>query len=183
MIGSKFVKVFVLSTCITVLSAGMAFADTGKGQAAVVQPAVGQAQQSTVAGGLLEKQKEIDTYVFEQHAKEITDKGFKVTHTAPMDGYVEVGITPYNEANADYLYKVFGKDMVKVVEGEQATTMGIASDSDKPAELAATSNDLGKATEATQTSSFMPIALTGALGAGALGGIIIVARRRKAASR
>jgi hypothetical protein len=41
---------------------------------------------------------------------------------------VEIGITPYNEANADYLYGIFGKEMVKVVEGQQAVTLGSGSE-------------------------------------------------------
>lgn len=72
---------------------------------------------------LLEKQSQIDKYIFEEHAGEIKQKGFKVTHTGQANGYVEIGITPFNKENADYLYKIFGDDIVKVVKGEQAVLM------------------------------------------------------------
>jgi hypothetical protein len=37
-----------------------------------------------------------------------------------MDTYVEIGIASYTDEKAEYLYGIFGRDMVKVVEGEQA---------------------------------------------------------------
>ena len=56
--------------------------------------------------------------------------GFKVcgvTHTGPRDGFIEIGITPYSEEYAGYLYGIFGSDMVKVVEGQQAVTLPLAA--------------------------------------------------------
>ena len=52
--------------------------------------------------------------------KDIEEKGFTVSHTVPTEEYVEIGITPYTEENAQYLYSIFGKEQVKVVEGELA---------------------------------------------------------------
>lgn len=72
---------------------------------------------------ILKKQREVDQYVFEQHRDEIAQKGFVVTHTGPQGSYVEIGIEPYSENNAEYLYKLFGKDKVKVVQGQQAYTL------------------------------------------------------------
>jgi len=34
-----------------------------------------------------------------------------------------IAIDPYDEANAEYLYLIFGKDRIKVVEGQRAVTM------------------------------------------------------------
>ncbi len=46
-----------------------------------------------------------------------------MTHTAPFVIYVEIGITPLNDENAAYLYGIFGKDKVKVVDGQKVITM------------------------------------------------------------
>lgn len=93
----------ILGICLSVISTANVFADSN----------------STV----LEKQKEIDTYIFEDHHAEIAEMGITVTHTAPLENEVEIGITPYNEENANYFYELFGENNVKVVEGQQATTL------------------------------------------------------------
>lgn len=77
---------------------------------------------------ILNKQSEIDQYVFEEHIEEIENKGFTVTHTSSLEEYVEIGITPFNEENEQYLYSIFGKDQVKVVEGQQAELFTIAEE-------------------------------------------------------
>jgi hypothetical protein len=69
---------------------------------------------------LVSKQSEIDKTVFEEKAAEIAEMGFTVTNTGVIDGAVEIGITPYSESYAEYLYGLFGKDDVRVVEGMQA---------------------------------------------------------------
>ncbi len=55
--------------------------------------------------------------------------GFKVSRYPyrPRDGFIEIGITPYSEEYAGYLYGIFGSDMVKVVEGQQAVTLPLAA--------------------------------------------------------
>ena len=73
---------------------------------------------------MLNKQREIDIYLLDTHKDEIAEKGFEVTNTAPFENYVEIGIMPYNEENAEYLYNIFGRDIVKVVEGRKLTTIG-----------------------------------------------------------
>jgi hypothetical protein len=242
MIKSKFAKIIVLGLSITVLSSGVAFADTGGGQSAVAQPAGDRGiyekeiivttdtrgvpdvsapdsavsrpapGSSAINEEVLKKQSEIDLYLFKQHSEEIAQQGIKITYTSPLENYVEIGILPYNEVNADYLYNVLGKDMVKVVEGVQvdliATTAiapdtsisspalgssGIVEDSpvnkrleagiDSTAELYAASDAVGDTRETVQTGSSMPVVLASAAGAVMLGGALIAARRRSAAGR
>lgn len=69
------------------------------------------------------KQMEIDRYVFETNANDITEKGFMVTHTVVVNDYVEVGILPFTQENANYIYDIFRNEQVKVVEGEEAEIM------------------------------------------------------------
>jgi hypothetical protein len=101
----KMMMTMIIGCCLAVLTAGSVFAEDS----------------------ILAKQKEIDQYVFVQHKEDIVAKGITVTTTAPQDGYVEVAITPFNDANAEYLYGIFGKDKVKVVEGQQAVLFGTAA--------------------------------------------------------
>ncbi|MHB8072735.1 MAG: hypothetical protein ACYDGZ_03015 [Desulfosporosinus fructosivorans] len=53
-----------------------------------------------------------------------------MTHTGPISNFLEIGIESYNETNAEYLYKIFGKDMVKVVQGQQFVTLGTSTVTD-----------------------------------------------------
>jgi hypothetical protein len=76
---------------------------------------------------MLEKQQEIDKYIFEEHSAELAEKGITVTHTGPLENAVEIGITPYNEENANYFYEIFGTKHVQVVEGVQITTLANGS--------------------------------------------------------
>jgi len=96
---SKLVKAFIIGICVSTLSTGIAFAEDSK---------------------LIQKQSEIDKYVFEEHVAEIAEMGFAVTYTGVTDDFVEIGITPNNETNANYLYKIFGTEMVTVIEGDQS---------------------------------------------------------------
>ena len=105
--------VVVLSICLTLISSITTFATTDNDNT------------------MIQKQKEVDEYLFEEHTKEIEDKGFTVTHTAPLEDYVEIGITPYNKENADYLYEILGSDNIKVVEGQQATLMNEGTSNEK----------------------------------------------------
>jgi hypothetical protein len=57
-----------------------------------------------------------------------------VTSTGVIGDKVEVAINPYDVKNADYLYEIFGKDMVNVVAGEQAIPLDLVTmDADKAA--------------------------------------------------
>jgi len=146
---SKFTKTLALGICFTALSANIALANGGgiepaslPGQEPINMIKVDSSQQvdiikaptdapdaavsylvdesSVISDEMLQKQSEIDKYLFEDHIEKINEKGFMVTHTGPVDDYVEIGITPYNEENAAYLYSIFGEDKVKVIEGQQA---------------------------------------------------------------
>lgn len=101
--ASRLLKAVATALCVAVLSAAFA------GTALAASPQ-----------DMLKKQKDIDEYLFEDHKDEIAAMGITVTHTAPMETYVEIGITPYSEESANYLYGIFGEDVVKIVEGEQA---------------------------------------------------------------
>ncbi len=127
MIRNKALYAMIIGTCIFAGSMTGVYADT----IAPDTPVSIQIEQANTGNQLISKdtltnkQKEIDQYVFEKHAKEFADKGITVTNTGVVVGdYVEVGITPFTEENAKYIYDIFGKDLVKVVEGVQATTLG-----------------------------------------------------------
>ncbi len=132
MMGSKFMKAFVLGVGITALSSTAAFASTGG-----IEPAMVRDIQPAAANALYEKQAEIDRYVFEEHAKELEARGISITHTGVVGDAVEIGILPYSEDHAKYLYEAFGSDAVKVVEGMQAVIMTMTAGPDTPVALAA----------------------------------------------
>lgn len=121
---------------------------------------------------ILNKQREIDQYVFDQHKDEIAEKGFEVIHTGTFENYVEIEIMPYNEENAEYLYNIFGRDIIKVVEGRQITTM-VGEEEVQEAELNAT-------TTAVKGEKFngltLPLLIVAVC---ALGGVAILSTRRK----
>lgn len=134
MIKNKAAKALIISTCLMVSSMAGVYADTNNVE---VKPAIIQevyddskmmetqilpAKNDDV---LTKKQMEIDQYVFEQHKEEIKKMGFVVTSTGVVGNVVEVSITPYDVKSADYLYELFGKDMVSVVAGEQAMTLDV----------------------------------------------------------
>lgn len=119
MIKNKAIHAMIIGTCIFANSMAGVYADTTAADA----PVTIQIEQVKAGDPLMQKQSEIDQYVFEKHAKDFADKGITITNTGVMGDYVEVGITPYNEKNAAYLYDIFGKDQVKVVEGIQATLL------------------------------------------------------------
>lgn len=135
----KFTKVFVLSVCLSVFSAGAVNASVGEdvkkgaaeggGEIGITMVSgspdepVSSPAAAAISADILKKQVEIDTYLFKEHQKEIEQKGISVTHTAPFETYVEIGIMPLNDENATYLYGLFGKDKVKVVDGQKVITM------------------------------------------------------------
>lgn len=132
MIKNKAAKAFIVGACIIGSTMAGVYADTNTPvtKPAIVDPAKDDSQTYTIQIESVKpetpqdkKQLEIDRYVFADHVKEIADKGITVTNTGVVGDYVEVGITPYTEANANYLYDLFGKDLVKVVEGQQAVTL------------------------------------------------------------
>lgn len=149
MIKSKLFRVFIAITCLALLSSGAALAaDVGRDAPAYQEKQLMDMGLDTPVSDLTpedravntdwrqlgypseelyQKHREIDKYVFEDHADEIRLQGFGVTHTGPRNGFIEIGITPYSEEYAGYLYGIFGSDMVKVVEGQQAVTLPLAA--------------------------------------------------------
>jgi hypothetical protein len=95
--------------------------------AAFASPSVISAEEVTLQAksndALLQKQSEIDAYVFEQHKDELAKQGIQVTNTGAVGDKVEVGILDYTDKKADYLYNLFGTELVKVVEGQQAVLL------------------------------------------------------------
>lgn len=45
-----------------------------------------------------------------------------------MEKTVEIGITPFNEENINFLNELFGVDQVTIVQGQQATTLNKTSE-------------------------------------------------------
>ena len=133
MIKNKALQALAISTCLILSSAAGVYADTSED--AITPPEVMQMadpeliytttvmDQSTSDNPLTKKQQEIDKYLFEEHKEELAQLGILVTHTAAMGDFVEIGITPYSEENAQYLYKALGQAEIKVVEGVQAVPL------------------------------------------------------------
>ncbi|MDF2673746.1 MAG: hypothetical protein K0R09_2011 [Clostridiales bacterium] len=173
MLRSKYAKTFMFSICLTVLSSGTALASSGDVKSTSVQ-----VQQSGSESEILQKQQEIDKYVFEQHQADIAKRGITVTHTGPMNAYVEIGITPYTPENADYLYQIFGRDKVKVVEGIQAETMEISATSANSNEDKVTTTSVNDNAKAAKGGSSIPNTLVYTLaGLGLLGGTSFVVKK------
>ncbi|MCQ6560982.1 hypothetical protein [Paenibacillus mendelii] len=106
-------------------------------QASAEQPAVRTIQTSERAAvdALEQKQTEIDAYMAGQGQAELEQLGFTVTNTGAVGDKVEVGITPYAEKHAEFLYEKFGRDLVNVVEGQQAQLLASVSvEGDAPAD-------------------------------------------------
>jgi hypothetical protein len=120
MIKKNLIKTFALGLCISALfagaaNAGVAYAQSGGGTSPGLRGTV-----SSEDSALFEKQKEMDHYLFDEHVQEIEKLNFEIIYTGVADTYVEVGITPYTEENAKYLYDIFGDELVKVVDTQEA---------------------------------------------------------------
>ncbi|NLP35199.1 MAG: hypothetical protein GX359_08415 [Clostridiales bacterium] len=131
MIKKNLLKAAALGLCMSVLFTGTAFAQAGGGISSSYEGVV-----SDEANALFEKQAEIDRYVFYDHAEDIRKQGFEIYYTGVADTFVEIGINPYSEEHADYLYDIFGKEIVKVVPSEEVVLYNMAeedmaSDSDE----------------------------------------------------
>ena len=116
MIKSKLMKAIMLGLCMSALTSGVAFAQLS----GETVPAISAEEQTNEMKELYALQKDIDQYLLVDHVKEIEDKGFMINYTSPMDTYVEIGISPFSDENANYLYELFGKEKVKVVEFDQS---------------------------------------------------------------
>lgn len=119
--GKKALMVFIC-IAITVCVASPAIATD---MSSDEQARIDQRLKEIEGNELLELQWEIDQYLFISHAEDFANAGFIVTHTSAKEdeNYVEIGITPFNEDNADFIYQIFSRDKIKVVEGEQAVLL------------------------------------------------------------
>jgi hypothetical protein len=124
MLKSKLMKALMLGICMSALTTGVAFAQM-KAQTEADKGTV----QSEAESRLYEKQKEIDQYVFTDHADEMAKLGFTVNYTGVSGDVVEIGISPYSDKNADYLYGLFGKDGVSVIAADENVLYALASSS------------------------------------------------------
>ena len=77
-------------------------------------------QTAANEGDILQKQREIDQYLFEDNIVELEERGIFVSHTRPFEDTIEIGISPYTKDHADYLYNELGKENITVVNGENA---------------------------------------------------------------
>lgn len=183
----KIIRAIILGIVITVLSSNVAFAETAEDN-----KSGDQIMQITVVDeNLVKKQEEIDEIIFNNNSKEIIDKGFNVISTSIVGSFVEVRIEPYNEENAEHLYNILGRDMINVVEGEQAIPIA-NEDSNTDAEFKITSSEDSAQDAELYTSNdikvnddkyngFIMIGLV--LAVGALGGVVILSRKRKVSFR
>ena len=76
---------------------------------------------------LVQKQREIDNYVFKHNSAELEKRGIRVSSTGIVGDTVEIAIAPYDAESADYLYEIFGKEMVTVVEEEAAVPLDLVT--------------------------------------------------------
>jgi hypothetical protein len=116
--NKNIIKILSLSACLSMATMTAAFAQTLE-----LPPEAAQIKIAVVDEALYEKQAAFDKILFEEKLKEIEEKGITVTHTYPADGYVEVGITPFNEENQKYILDLLGSDEAEVVEGTTAVTL------------------------------------------------------------
>lgn len=150
MIKTNLIKALMLGVCLSALTTGTAFAQMATSNSASVVNEV----QTDLTKALFQKQNEIDQYIFTDHSEEIIDKGITVNYTGVSDEYVEIGISPYTDGNANYFYGIFGKEMVKVVEYDEsimyATTIVEGTGA---VEISATTSAGTETDEAGSTSS------------------------------
>ena len=183
----KIIRAIILGIVITVLSSNVAFAETAEDNKSGDQIM----QIAVVDENLVKKQEEIDEIIFNNNSKEIIDKGFTVISTSIVGSFVEVRIEPYNEEHAEHLYNILGRDMINVVEGEQAIPIA-NEDSNTDAEFKITSSEDSAQDAELYTSNdikvnddkyngFIMIGLV--LAVGALGGVVILSRKRKVSFR
>lgn len=154
---SKLMKAVMLGLCLSAFSTGSAFAQMNTN---ATEPVAAIQALSPEMEALNAKQAEIDQYLFTDHAKDIEAKGILVNYTAVSEDAVEIGITPFNEENANYFYDIFGKDGIKVVEFDQSviyeTTVAMTDPAATDASAVggeATATDVATGSEVTVTDA------------------------------
>ena len=163
MIKNKTAKAFIIGTCLVLGSSAGVYAD----QSPAVRPAIIEkvdevskddrvetriapdkiAEEDQIMtiqilsinenDALTQKHQEISSYAFKTNKAQLIEKGIRVAGVQIVGDTVEIAIAPYDEKRADYLYEIFGKDMVTVVEMEQAVAEDLVTiTSNKSAEAA-----------------------------------------------
>lgn len=133
MIKKKLITSLALGMCLMTLSTGsVVFGAETKSDEAVKQEilmynaaAEGSSTQAYesravelgVDADLMKRQAEIEQSVFGDYTEEIIGLGFQVTNIGIVTDYIEIGITPFTEESANYLYEKLGKDSIQIVEG------------------------------------------------------------------
>lgn len=140
MIKKKLFKTFALSLCMsallaTTINVGTAYAGSGAGISSSNEGSI--SPQDSV---LFEKQRELDQYLFIDNAEKIESMGFEVIYTGVTDRHVEVGIIPYSDESAAYLYDIFGDELVKVVDTEAVVLYDIPGSEENVVEPVANNN-------------------------------------------
>ncbi len=123
---SKYIKGIMLGLCISALSSSVVFAQEVSSNVT----AINVVAEPEGTKELMEKQRQIDQYLFEDHAKDLEAKDIFVNYTSIAGDSIEIGISPYNDENANYLYDALGKDGIKIVEFDQSVIYqsGVAVD-------------------------------------------------------
>lgn len=127
MIKSKYSKAIIAGMCLSVISSSAVF-----GNSFQIEPREFPGIQIGSESELFQKHREIDNFIFLRYAEEIKLQGFTVTHTGPVGEEIEIGITPYSEENAQFLYNIVGTESIKIVEGQQAITLPLPIAYDTP---------------------------------------------------
>jgi hypothetical protein len=115
MIKKNLLKTVMLGLCMATITTGSAYATLAEDTTPSATEEVSDQSKALYA-----KQGEIDKLLFEANAKEIEKLGFMVNYTGVVEDNIEIGISPYNEDNANYIYELVGKDGVKVIEFDQS---------------------------------------------------------------
>jgi len=113
----KFLKVAMMGMCLSFIPLNVAMASPANNFVLQVVD-----EQSLI------KQQEVDKFLFEDHKDELESKGITIAHTVPLKGYVEIGITPYSEDNANYLLDLLGTDMIQIVDAESPVLYNTGAD-------------------------------------------------------
>lgn len=104
---------------------------------------------------MIDKQQKVDKIIFEENKAELAEKGITVTHTAPLEISIEIGVQPFNDETINYLNELLGKENITIVNGQQAFTL---TDSNEKIQV---SNDLQSSEKSS--SVFNPLNLSVAI--------------------
>ena len=149
----------------------------GNGAGEVLSPDIAALNEPMfINEGILKKQQEIDKYLFESNSSDIAKKNFKVTHTGPFEDYVEIGIIPYSKENAEYLYNIFGDEIIRVVEGIQAELLSLQTSADSSEYIATSVKDMTANVPNRGSSTLIYSAF--AIAASLLLGVYVLIRRK-----